>query len=493
MIEKKLNILFVASEVVPFAKTGGLADVSGALPKALGAMGHNVVVVMPRYYQIDKGSLESVDGILGVQMGPLGELFGAVYKQKLPQSDVYVYFIDHEQFFGRKELYDDDKKPYTDNDNRFIFLSKSALQLCKMLGFVPDVIHANDWHTAAIPLLTRTHYKHDFGDIPTILTIHNLEHQGDFFKGAMDVMESGWEHFNPEAFESMDRLNLLKGGIAYADAITTVSKRYAQEMQIPDFSFGLDQHIKAHSEKLFGILNGVDYDEWNPSIDKKIVKNFDIDDMEGKAICKRSLQERFSLNTDEDRPLIGFVGRFAKQKGIELIAGVIDAILDRNIQVVMLGTGEKWAEHFFSEVASRHFGRFGLYIGYSDELAHQIEAGSDFFLMPSLFEPCGLNQIYSLRYGTLPIVHATGGLDDTIENYNEEHKSGNGFKFYMATHDAIYHTVIWAMELYWSDRETYKKLQQNAMKMHFGWDDAASSYEEVYRYAISKRHVYNLQ
>ncbi len=493
MVKKNLNILFVASEVVPFAKTGGLADVSGALPKALGAAGHNVVVVMPRYYQVDKNSLEHVDGVLGVNMGPIGELFGAVYKTKLPVSDVDIYFIDHEQFFGRKELYHSDNKPYEDNDNRFIFLSKSALELCKMINVVPDVIHANDWHTAAIPLLTKTHYQHSFGDIPTILTIHNLEHQGDFFKGAVDVMESGWEHFNPEAFESMDRLNLLKGGIAYADAITTVSKRYAEEMQIPDFSFGLDNHIKAHSGKLFGILNGVDYDEWNPSIDTKIAKTYDVDNMEGKSACKRALQERFSLNPDENTPLIGFVGRFAKQKGIELIAGVIDGLLDRSIQVVMLGTGEKWAEHYFSEVASRHFGRFGLHIGYSDELAHQIEAGCDFFLMPSLFEPCGLNQIYSLRYGTLPIVRATGGLDDTIENYNEEHKTGNGFKFYMPTHDAIYHTVIWAAEVYWTERETYKKLQKNAMQMHFGWDDAAESYEEVYRYAISKRHVSKLK
>jgi starch synthase len=493
MVKKELNVLFVASEVVPFAKTGGLADVSGALPKALEALGHKVVVVMPRYYQIDKSSLTHVESVLSANMGPMGELFGAVYKAKLPESDTEVYFIDHEQFFGRKGLYHDDNEPYEDNDNRFIFLSKAALELCKMLNFVPDVIHANDWHTASLPLLTKTHYKHDFGAIPTILTIHNLEHQGIFFKGAVDVMESGWEHFNPEAYESMDRLNLLKGGIAYADGVTTVSKRYAKEMQISDFGFGLDTHIKAHSSKLFGILNGVDYNEWNPSLDRYIAKTYDAEDMDGKSLCKRALQEHFSLELNDDKPLIGFVGRFAKQKGIELIAGVIDALLQRGIQIVMLGTGEKWAEHYFSEVASRHFGRFGLHVGYSDELAHKIEAGSDFFLMPSLFEPCGLNQIYSLRYGTLPIVRAVGGLDDTIENYNDAHKTGNGFKFYMPTHDALYHTVIWAVELYWNNRDTYKQLQQNAMKMHFGWDDAAESYEDVYRYAIAKRAVAKLQ
>jgi starch synthase len=493
MIKKELNILFVASEVVPFAKTGGLADVSGALPKALKALGHNIIVVMPRYYEIDKNELIKNEDALGVQMGPMGELWAGVYKALLPKSDVWVYFIDHEQFFGRKELYHNDNEPYNDNDNRFIFFSKAALVLCKMLSFVPDVIHANDWHTATLPLLTQTHFKHDFRDIPTILTIHNLEHQGDFFKGAMDVMESGWEHFNPEAFESLDRINLLKGGIAYADAVTTVSKRYAKEIQTHEFGFGLEHHLKAHSSKLFGILNGVDYDEWNPAIDAKIAQTFDVDDMQGKLICKRSLQEHFTLQKRDNVPIIGFVGRFAEQKGISLIAGVLDGLLEQDLQIVMLGTGEKWAEHYFSEAAARHGGKFGLHVGYSDKLAHQIEAGCDFFLMPSLFEPCGLNQIYSLRYGTLPIVRATGGLDDTIENFNEAYQSGNGFKFYMPTQEALYHTVLWAVGIYYNEHETFKKIQKHAMEMHFGWDDAAASYEDVYRFAIAKRRVMRLQ
>jgi starch synthase len=423
----------------------------------------------------------------------MGELYAGVYRQKLPKSDAYVYFIDYEQFFGRTGLYHENNEPYEDNDNRFIFLSKASLELCKMLDFKPDVIHANDWHTASLPLLTKTRYKYELGDSPTVLTIHNLEHQGDTFKGSIDVIQSGWEHFNPEAYESLDRVNMLKGGIAYADAITTVSKRYAKEIQIEEFGFGLHDHIRAHSSKLFGILNGVDYDEWNPAVDNKIAKNYDVDSMDGKKLCKKELQEHFSLQVDENIPLIGFVGRFAEQKGISLIAGVIEGLLANNVQVVMLGAGEMWAQNYFSDIASRYFGKFGLHVGYSDELAHKIEAGCDMFLMPSLFEPCGLNQIYSLRYGTLPIVRAVGGLDDTISNYDHAHKDGNGFKFYMASNEALYHTVMWAVDLYINDRESFNTIQKNAMLEHFGWDDAASDYEDVYRYCIAKRRVSKLQ
>jgi starch synthase len=493
MLHQPLNILFVASEVVPFAKTGGLADVAGALPKALRHLGHNVIVVMPRYYQIDSNTLTPLEGALGVPMGPIGELWAGVYSSTLPESDVVIYFIDYEAYFGRKGLYDDNGVPYKDNENRFIFFSKAALQLCKKLNFTPDVIHANDWHTASIPLLVQTRFVHDFAHAITVLTLHNLQHQGSAFKGAIDVIEAGWEHFNPQGYESLDHINMLKGGIAYADAVTTVSKKYAQEIQTSEFGFGLDQHIQAHAGKLFGILNGVDYNEWSPAIDTKIAATFDIGNMEGKLTCKRAIQNHFALSQRDDVPLIGFVGRFAEQKGIGLIAGIIDALLDMDVQVVMLGAGEKWAEHFFSSVAHRRGDRFGIHVGYSDALAHQIEAGSDMFLMPSLFEPCGLNQIYSLRYGTLPIVRATGGLDDTIINFDETHRNGNGFKFEYASQEALYYTVRWAVEIYRNDSESFKAMQEYAMRMHFSWDDAARAYEDVYYYALSKKRVTQLQ
>ena len=493
MYKDKLNILFVASEVAPFAKTGGLADVAGALPKALKALGHNIIVVMPRYYQIDKSKLIPLEGSLGVPMGPMGELWAAVYKTTLPGSDVEIYFIDYEEFFGRKGLYDDNGEAYNDNDIRFIFFSKAAFQLCLKLGYEVDVIHANDWHTAAMPLLANTRFIHHFANAVSVLTIHNLQHQGTFFKGGIDVMEAGWDHFRPQSYESLDHINMLKGGIAYADAITTVSKRYAKEIQTPEFGFGLDHHISQHSSKLFGILNGVDYDEWSPAVDKKIAKKFDRGDMEGKKVCKAELQKQFNLYQSEDTPIIGFVGRFAEQKGIGMIAGIIEGLLDMDLQIVMLGTGEKWAEHHFSHIAARYPGKFALYVGYSDDLAHKIEAGSDMFLMPSLFEPCGLNQIYSLRYGTLPIVRATGGLDDTIVNYDANHEYGNGFKFFHATNDALYYTVRWAVEIYHNNKDEFRAMQDYAMSMHFSWEDAARSYEDVYYYSILKRRVGRLR
>jgi len=483
---KKLNILFGAAEVVPFAKTGGLADVAGILPKALHKLGHKVIAVMPRYYSIDTSKLQKLYEPLGVPMGIMGEFWAAVYKTTLPQSEIEIYFIDYEHYYGRNGLYGDENREYHDNDNRFVFFSKAALQLCKMLHFTPDIIHANDWHTAAMPILAKTRFVHDFAHAASILTIHNLQHQGHFYKGVMDVLEIGWEYFNPYEMESFDGVNILKGGIAAADALTTVSKKYAQEIQTPEFGFGLDGHIRAHNHKLFGILNGVDYDEWNPSKDGYIAAYYDVDDMSGKLTCKQDIQQYFHLAMRDDVPLIGFVGRFVEQKGIELIASVINTLLDHDIEIVMLGTGEQWAEEFFSEVAYFR-DNFALHVGYSNTLAHKIEAGCDMFLMPSLFEPCGLNQIYSLRYGTLPIVRAMGGLDDTIVNFDEEHNVGNGFKFYDATHEALYHTVLWAVDVYYNQEEAFERMQKFAMQEHFSWEDSAKEYEKVYEFALNNK------
>jgi len=486
-MSEKLKIVFAAAEVVPFEKTGGLADVAGALPKALEKLGHEIIVVMPRYYDIDRAALEKLPAPLGVPMGSRGEFWAAVYKTTLPQSKVEIYFIDYEAYFGRSGLYGDAAGGYTDNDERFVFFSKAVLQLCKMLCFTPDIIHANDWHTAALPLLAKTRFVHDFAYTASVLTIHNLQHQGYCHKSIVDVMEVGWEHFNPHELESLDAVNLLKGGIAAADAVTTVSKKYAQEIQTPAFGFGLDGHIRAHSHKLFGILNGVDYEEWNPASDSYLPVTYDVDGMSGKQVCKKTLQENFGLPVLPEVPLIGFVGRFVEQKGIELIAAAIHGLLDHDIQVVMLGTGEQWAEAFFSEVAY-HRKNFALHVGYSNALAHQIEAGSDMFLMPSLFEPCGLNQIYSLRYGALPIVRAVGGLDDTIVNYDAVHGTGNGFKFYDAAVEALYHTVLWAAGVYRNEKEAFEKMQRYAMQEHFSWEDAAVEYEKVYRFALERKN-----
>ncbi len=487
----RLNILVAASEVVPFAKTGGLADVAGALPKALKAMGHDVRVVMPRYYIVDKEKygLKQIEGPLGVPMGSMGELWASVYEGQLPGTDIPVYFIEYDAFFGRKNLYDENGYSYGDNDNRFIFFSKAAMQLCTKIGFAPDIIHANDWHTAAMPLLLNTRFSNEevFRNTASVITIHNLQHQGHFYKGAIDVMEVPWEEYNPLSLESFGGINLLKGGIAHADMVTTVSSKYAQEIQTAEFGWGLETHIQGHSHKLIGIINGIDYDEWSPLNDPLIPASFDADDLLGKAECKRVLQAHFNLPQREEVPLIGFVGRLAEQKGIELVAHIIGRLMHLDIQIVLLGTGEQWAEHFFSDVASKYPERFACHIGYNNAIAHQIEAGSDMFLMPSLFEPCGLNQIYSLSYGTLPIVRATGGLDDTIENFDPHTGEGTGFKFTDATPDALYNTIKWAQDTWYDRRDQFIAMQKRAMRQNFDWEGSAKVYEKVYEYALQKR------
>ncbi len=487
---EKLKILLTASEVVPFAKTGGLADVAGALPRALERLGHDVIVVMPRYYSIDCSKLEHLPGALGVPMGPMGELWAGIFRNTLPNSSVPVYFLDHEAFYGRSGLYADESGfSYPDNDNRFVFLSKAAFQLCKKIGFEPDIIHSHDWHTASQPILRNTKFAQDemFSKSATVLTIHNLQHQGMCYKGVIDVMEVGWEHFNPLELEALNGVNLLKGGIAHADAITTVSRKYAEEIQTAEFGFGLEDHIKAHSNRLTGILNGVDYHEWSPASDTLIAAQYDVEDMSGKAICKQDLQRIFGLPRNQDVPVIGFVGRFAEQKGISLIAGAISGLLHVGAQFVFLGTGEKWAEGFFSDIAAKYPDRIACHIGYSNELAHCIEAGSDLFLMPSLFEPCGLNQIYSLRYGTLPVVRATGGLDDTIDNFDAAAGTGTGFKFLFATDEALYNTVKWAVETWRHSPDAFSKMQDRAMRMRFDWERSARQYVDVFQKALKGR------
>jgi len=489
-MSKGLKVLFTASEVAPYAKTGGLADVAKALPKALNKLGCEVIVVMPRYYQIDRAKLEKLPFALGIPMGSLGTKWAGVYKSTLEDSTVPIYFIDYEEYFGRAKLYTDDNGfSYSDNDIRFSLLSKASFELAKAIGFKPDIIHANDWHTAIQPILRDTRYSQEpnFRESATILTIHNLQHQGVFGKRIIDILEIGWKHFNPFELEALGAVNLLKGGIALSDRFTTVSPTYAKEIQTPEFGFGLDEHIRAHSSRLRGILNGVDYSEWSPAIDKFIPANYDIDDLEGKWICKEELQKRFLLPVDKNTPVVGFVGRFAEQKGISLIAEAMPQLLNLNAQFIFLGSGEKWAEAFFSDIAKKNPTKFASYIGYSNELSHLIEAGSDMFLMPSIFEPCGLNQIYSLRYGTLPIVRAVGGLDDTIENYDANSKSGNGFKFWEASSRALFNTVKWALDTYYQKPEDIAILRDRGMRERFSWERSAKEYIEVYKEAINYR------
>lgn len=487
-----MKILMVASEAVPFAKTGGLADVAGVLPKFLKALGHDVRVVMPLYGCIDqwKYRLSPLPGPLGVWMGIMGELWCGVRESKLPNSDVPIYFIEYDRYFARQQLYNQpDGSGFLDNDNRFVFLSRAALQLCKKLHFTPDIIHCNDWHTAAVPIFLNTAYANDntLRNTASLLTIHNMEYQGRFYSGLMNVLDIGWEHFNHLELEWQGQVNLLKGGIYHSTLFNAVSHGYAREILTPQFGHGLEGVVQDRKDALRGVLNGIDYDEWNPATDPYLTAPYDVPHMEGKAVCKHALQEEMGLETRRDIPLFGLVARLVDQKGIRLLAQIFNDIMRLDLQIALLGSGEAWAHNFFNQMAQKYPGKFACYIGYSNPLAHRIEAGSDFFLMPSVFEPCGLNQLYSLRYGSLPIVHAVGGLNDTVENFDEYRHTGTGFKYNDQTPDALYNTIGWALSTWYHRQNDIIAMRARAMEKRFSWQESANQYTDIYREAIWRK------
>ncbi|CAH2032295.1 glycogen synthase [Trichlorobacter ammonificans] len=486
-----LNILFAASEAAPFAKTGGLGEVVGDLPRYLRALGHDVRVLLPRYYTIDpeRYGLTMLPGTLVVPMGIVGTMYCGVCEGRLPGSDVPVYFLEHEGLYGRDGIYGIENVSFLDNDNRYIFLSRAALELPKMLGWKPDIVHAHDWHTAAVPVFLNTLYRTDplVGNAASILTIHNMQYQGSFYPGLMDVLGIGWEHFTFLELEKDDQVNLLKGGMYHATLLNTVSQGYAREIQTPAYGWGLEGVVRERADDLWGILNGVDYHEWDPAIDRYIPANYSADDLSGKAVCKRALQRRFGLPERDDLPVFGVVSRMVPQKGTDLLAEAIHRLIGLELQLVIVGNGEPWAHFFFGGMAHRHPDRVGCHIGYDNALAHLVEAGADFFLMPSAFEPCGLNQMYSLAYGTPPVVRATGGLDDSVENFNEATGSGDGFKFWNHTASALYDTVGWAVWTWYNNPQGLAALRRNGMAKRFTWEEAARKYDELYRAALQRR------
>jgi starch synthase len=486
-MDRKLNILMVSSEMTPFAKTGGLADVVGALPKALAQRGHTVFVVLPKYGEIDgyKHGLRYFHGPMGVWMGGEQE-WCAVHTTE--RDGVGIYFIEHNDFFDRPGLYHDKAmRDYRDNPRRFAFLSRAALQLCLDKGFRPDVVHAHDWQTALIPAYLRI-WNWDntvLWGVPSVLTIHNLAYQGIYHKANYPYMSLGWGNFTPDKFEYYDAINMLKGGIYFADMVNTVSPTYADEIRAPGRGNGLDDHLRWKGDRFWGILNGVDYDVWNPEHDRLLPATYNVFNLDGKKHCKWALQEHFGLRQDDNVALLGLVGRFTEQKGHYLFAQILEHLLwNVNVQVVVLGSGEKDLEGFFTTMAHRYGDRVGTHIGFSEPLAHLIEAGSDFFVMPSRFEPCGLNQIYSLRYGTLPIVRATGGLNDTVYNYDPGSGNGTGFKFYDFTPEALFNTIVWAVATYYDRKDHQYQLIGNAMGQRFTWDMSAMTYEYAYLRAM---------
>jgi len=495
-----MKILMVSSEAVPFAKTGGLADMVSALSINLAKLGHDVRIVIPRYYSIDRSSLKLIPGAMGTPMGGGIEEWSAVYTTDMPgttkKNPVKVYFIDHEIFFGRDGIYGSPAETdFKDNSRRFMFFCRASFQLCRKINWFPDVLHAHDWPAAVAPVYLKfaervTGSAGGFEKTVSILTIHNLGYQGAYHKDNFNYAGLGWDVFYMAGFEDWSKMNMLKAGLYSADKLSTVSPNYAEETKTQEHGFSLDGVLRYRSADYIGILNGIDNDVWNPAKDKYIPETYSIKKMEGKAKAKEALQKEFNLPRNSNVPVIGMVTRLTDQKGIGELFGPTygsawSICRDMELQFVLLGSGESWCEHEVSNLASS-LSNFKVKIGYSEKISHLIEAGSDFFLMPSRYEPCGLNQMYSLKYGTLPIVHNTGGLTDTVENFNQTTGEGTGFMFNYLSPQAIYDTVGWAVWAWYNRREYINKMRERAMAMDFSWENSAQQYVELYEATRSK-------
>jgi starch synthase len=484
---RPLKVLFVASECAPFAKTGGLADVVGALPKALRPLGMDVRVVMPLYAGMPWNDLESLDGVLAVPMW-WGTAHARVRVGRLPDSEVPVYCLEYNRYFDRPYLYGPPAEGYPDNLERFTFLSRGALEICKALGFIPDIIHCNDWQTALCPVYVNTvEWGQALHGAATIYSIHNLAYQGVFDGGGTFITGLGREHYNSAELEHFGAMNLTKGALTHSTLLSTVSPTYAREIQTGAFGCGLDGVLSARRGDLVGILNGIDTDEWNPAADPHLPVPFDVRRPEGKAACKAALQKEAGLPVRADVPVMGVVGRLTPQKGFDVLAHALDRVLGWDVQIVLLGTGDADAERFFAYVDAHRGDRFRAWLRFDNGRAHRIEAGADFFLMPSRFEPCGLNQMYSLRYGTLPIVRATGGLVDTVVNYDESSGGGTGFMFNDLRPESLANTIGWAVST-WFDRPAHiAAMRHRAMEQDFSWARAAEAYRALYLSAYQRR------
>jgi len=496
-----MKILMVSSEAVPWAKTGGLADMVSALSISLAKLGHDVKVVIPRYYPIDRSKLKLLPGAMGTPMGCGIEEWSAVYETDMPgtskDNPVKVYFIDHEIFFGRDGIYGSPAEPdFIDNPRRFTFFCRAAFQLCHKIDWYPDVLHAHDWPAAVAPVYLKFAERplgkaSKFEKTISVLTIHNLGYQGIYNKDNFDYAGLGWDVYFNGGFEDWGMLNMLKAGLYSSDKLNTVSPNYAEETKRQEHGFRLDGVLRYRSGDYSGILNGIDYDVWNPETDKHIPETYSAKNMKGKAKAKEALQKEFGLAQDPNVPLIGMVTRLTEQKGVGDLFGptygsVWSMCRDMELQMVLLGSGEQWCESEISSLASR-LSNFKAKIGYSEKISHLIEAGSDFFLMPSLYEPCGLNQMYSLAYGTLPIVRRTGGLADTVENFNEQTGEGTGFMFDYLSPNAIYDTVGWAVWAWYNRRDDIEKMRARGMAQNFSWELSAHKYLEMYEQSLKAR------
>jgi starch synthase len=487
-----LKILMVASEAAPFAKTGGLADMVSTLSVELSRVGHDVRILMPRYYFLPREGMFKHWLPLGVPLGA-EEYWNGLYESKIPGSDVPVYFLDHEELYGRDGVYGSRTEPfYKDNAVRFAHLSAAAVQMCRFLQWIPDIIHSHDWPTALVPVYLHNEPDiYPFAETGTVMTIHNLGYQGvfdqkEFFK--LGLMPAAYQS---SGLDDHGHINFMKAGLSGADMITTVSPHYANEIQTPKYGFHLDDLLRARSKELTGILNGMDYDLWNPKSDPLLPFNYSRERPDNKALVKTVLQKEAGLEVNPNTPLFGIVSRLAEQKGFDELCSpshgsLYDICSDLDLQFVILGTGESWCEDELYRLSQR-LPNLKAYLKFDERLAHLIEAGSDFFLMPSRYEPCGLNQMYSLRYGAIPIVTQTGGFLDSVEPYNPRNGQGTGFMIDQTSPSAIYQAVDQATKVFYSKPDHIKALRYKGMGVRFTWKKSAAEYEQVYANALKKK------
>ncbi len=484
-----MRIAFAASECVPYVNTGGLADVLGALPKEIARQGHQVTMYLPFYRQVSAKVKERVGAIRSLTIPfQYYNRFVTVLDGGV-QDGVQFYFIDCPELFDREYVYATPTGDYQDNWERFGLFSRAVLESAKLLG-VPDVFHVHDWETALLPVFLRTTYYFDplLRSAGVVLTVHNAGYQGWFPPVTVERLLLPWEIFTPERAEHYNTLNLLKGGVVYSDMVTTVSRKYAEEIQTAEFGNGLEGTFQRRARDLYGILNGIDTVKWDPATDGNIAAHFTAENLEGKASCRRDLLHAFGLeHAKDDSPVLGIVSRFATQKGFDLIAKISDQLAAAEIYLVVLGDGEPYYENVFRSLQERHPGKISVRIPYDRALAHKVEAGADIFLMPSRYEPCGLGQLYSLRYGTVPVVRATGGLDEAVAEWNPETGAGTGFKFHGYEPKDFLAAIERAVAVFRGDREAWKKLVKNAMAEDHSWPKPAEEYIRLYEEVARRR------
>ena len=480
-IERGLKVLMAASEMSPYAKTGGLADVTGSLPKALDSLGNvDIRIIIPKYRIIDDAyyGLKEIPDPVRFYMG--GRPHEIRIKYRDSAEGWQTYFIESDEYFRGDGLYD-----YGTDAQTFAFFSRAVLEAAKALDFRPDVIHCNDWHTGLIPTYLKTIYSNDpfFADSTTIFTVHNLGYQGIFPKEVLPELDLGWEEFTADKLEFFDRISFIKGGLGYSDVISTVSENYAREIQTPQYGEGLDGLLRYRRDSLYGIVNGLDYEVWDPMTDGDIERNYDLSSIENKVENKIALQRDNYISEDAEAPLIGIVSRLTYQKGLDMVADTVHEMVSLGAQFVLLGTGDDWYQQLFQRLANDLPSRIGINLTFNEAIARRIYAGSDMFLMPSRYEPCGLGQLISMRYGTVPVVRRTGGLADTVQEYDPVTGEGTGFSFDDASSSALILAIRRALEIY-SDRDSWRKLVLNGMGKDFSWVHSAREYVKLYRSAM---------